>query len=59
MNSLSILNNEDLLKTYFLALNMKLDDEFIDLLRTELDIRTLENMQPHKHDNHSHLVGVQ
>jgi len=59
MNSLSILNNEELLKTYFLALNMNLDAEFIDLLRTELDIRTLENMQPHTHNNHAHLVGVQ
>ncbi|KAA9022064.1 sporulation histidine kinase inhibitor Sda [Niallia endozanthoxylica] len=57
MNVLDILTNEELLTTYFLALDKKLDDEFIDMLRNELDDRVLKNLQTPQDDNHSHLTG--
>jgi len=58
MNLLYILTNEELLRTYLLALDKELDDVFVEMLRNEWDYRVLKNWQTLQDDNYSHLVDV-
>jgi len=58
MNLLYILTNEELFRTYLLALGKELDDAFVEMLRNEWDDRVLKNWQTLQDDNDSHLADV-
>ncbi|WP_084786652.1 sporulation histidine kinase inhibitor Sda [Bacillus tuaregi] len=57
MNSLAILTYEELLKTYYLAVNKGLEEDFIEILRNELDRRAVR-CQADQNTKHPQLTGV-